>query len=47
MRLVEINPRKDFIMKDQLVVVAGGGGFIGGNLVADLRRQGYKNYLVK
>jgi GDP-D-mannose 3',5'-epimerase len=29
-------------MKDQLVVVAGGGGFIGGNLVADLRRQGYK-----
>jgi GDP-D-mannose 3', 5'-epimerase len=29
-------------MKDQLVVVAGGGGFIGGNLVADLRKQGYK-----
>lgn len=29
-------------MKDQLVVVAGGGGFIGGSLVADLRRQGYK-----
>jgi nucleoside-diphosphate-sugar epimerase len=29
-------------MKDQLVVVNGGGGFIGGNLVADLRRQGYK-----
>jgi nucleoside-diphosphate-sugar epimerase len=28
-------------MKDQLVVVAGGGGFIGGSLVADLRRQGY------
>jgi len=29
-------------MKDQLIVVNGGGGFIGGNLVADLRRQGYK-----
>lgn len=29
-------------MKDQLVVVNGGGGFIGGNLVADLRRQGFK-----
>ncbi|MHB1033103.1 MAG: NAD-dependent epimerase/dehydratase family protein [Pirellulales bacterium] len=28
-------------MKNQLVVVNGGGGFIGGNLVADLRRQGY------
>jgi nucleoside-diphosphate-sugar epimerase len=27
--------------KDQLVVVAGGGGFIGGHLVADLRRQGF------
>jgi len=29
-------------MKDQLVVVTGGGGFIGGNLIADLRGQGYK-----
>ena len=29
-------------MKDDLVVVTGGGGFIGGHLVADLRRQGYK-----
>jgi nucleoside-diphosphate-sugar epimerase len=29
-------------MKDQLIVVNGAGGFIGGNLVADLRRQGYK-----
>ncbi|HWB82682.1 MAG TPA: NAD-dependent epimerase/dehydratase family protein [Bryobacteraceae bacterium] len=28
--------------KDQLVVVTGGGGFIGGALVADFRRQGYK-----
>jgi nucleoside-diphosphate-sugar epimerase len=29
-------------MKDKLVVVAGGGGFIGGHLVAHLRRQGVK-----
>lgn len=29
-------------MKDELVVVTGGGGFIGGHLVAELRRQGYK-----
>src|SRR5688572_23178806 len=28
-------------MKDGLVVVAGGGGFIGGHLVARLRQQGY------
>jgi GDP-D-mannose 3', 5'-epimerase len=28
--------------KDELVVVAGADGFIGGSLVADLRRQGYK-----
>ena len=28
-------------MKDELVVVAGGGGFIGGHLVARLRSQGY------
>jgi nucleoside-diphosphate-sugar epimerase len=27
--------------KNELVVVAGAGGFIGGSLVADLRRQGY------
>jgi nucleoside-diphosphate-sugar epimerase len=27
--------------KDQLVVVTGAGGFIGGHLIADLRRQGY------
>ena len=27
--------------QDDLIVVAGGGGFIGGNLVADLRRQGF------
>jgi len=27
--------------KDDLVVVCGAGGFIGGHLVADLRRQGY------
>ncbi len=28
-------------MKEQLTVVAGAGGFIGGSLVADLRRKGY------
>jgi len=28
-------------MKDQLIVVAGGGGFIGGHLVADLLRRGH------
>ena len=30
-------------MKSQKIVVCGGGGFIGGHLVADLRRQGYSN----
>jgi GDP-D-mannose 3', 5'-epimerase len=29
------------MMKDKLIVVAGGGGFIGGHLVADFRRKGY------
>jgi GDP-D-mannose 3', 5'-epimerase len=29
-------------MNDQIIVVAGGGGFIGGALVAGLRRQGYR-----
>src|SRR3974390_3461669 len=29
-------------MHDKLVVVTGGGGFIGGALVASLRKQGYK-----
>jgi nucleoside-diphosphate-sugar epimerase len=28
--------------KDDLVVVTGGGGFIGGHLIADLRARGYK-----
>src|SRR5271166_5359744 len=28
---------------DQLIVVPGGGGFIGGALVASLRQQGYKH----
>jgi nucleoside-diphosphate-sugar epimerase len=28
-------------MKNELIVVAGAGGFIGGHLVADLKRQGY------
>jgi nucleoside-diphosphate-sugar epimerase len=34
---------KDGSMKDKLVVVAGAGGFIGGSLVSDLRRQGCRN----
>lgn len=29
-------------MSDKRVLVAGGGGFIGGHLVADLRRHGYR-----
>jgi nucleoside-diphosphate-sugar epimerase len=28
--------------KDDLVLVTGGGGFIGGHLIAELRRQGYR-----
>ena len=30
-------------MKNELIVVAGGGGFIGGHLVADFLRRGYSN----
>ena len=30
-------------MNDQLILVAGGGGFIGGHLVARLREQGHEN----
>ena len=30
-------------MKNPEIVVCGGGGFIGGHLIADLRRQGVKN----
>ncbi len=30
-------------MSSEMIVVCGGGGFIGGHLVADLRRQGFKN----
>ena len=29
--------------KNQLIVVCGAGGFIGGHLIADLRRQGCTN----
>jgi nucleoside-diphosphate-sugar epimerase len=29
-------------MKDELVVITGAGGFIGGSMIADFRRQGYK-----
>ena len=27
--------------KDQLIVVGGGGGFIGGNMIADFRKRGF------
>src|SRR6185295_16639393 len=33
----------DCIMKSEKIVVCGGGGFIGGHLVADLVRQGYQD----
>lgn len=33
----------DALMKNEKVVVCGGGGFIGGHLVADLVRQGYQD----
>ena len=36
------NPNID-IMLTQLIVVCGGGGFIGGHLVGDLRRQGFQH----
>ncbi|MGH9672229.1 MAG: NAD-dependent epimerase/dehydratase family protein, partial [Bryobacteraceae bacterium] len=29
-------------MPDELIVVTGAGGFIGGSLVAELRRKGYR-----
>ena len=29
-------------MKDSITLVTGAGGFIGGAMVADFRRQGYK-----
>ena len=32
--------------KDSLVTVAGGGGFIGGHLVDDLRKKGFKRIRV-
>ena len=32
--------------KNGLIVVAGGGGFIGGALIADLRKQGYKRHQI-
>jgi nucleoside-diphosphate-sugar epimerase len=33
---------QNLIGKDDLIVVTGGGGFIGGHLVADLRAKGYR-----
>jgi len=33
-------------MSEKLIVIAGGGGFIGGHLVADVVRQGHKNIRV-
>jgi GDP-D-mannose 3',5'-epimerase len=30
------------VAKDDLVVITGGGGFIGGHLIADLRRKGFR-----
>src|SRR5678815_2472022 len=29
--------------KDKMILVAGAGGFIGGAMVGELRRQGYRN----
>ena len=29
-------------MKNELAVITGAGGFIGGSLVADFRKQGYR-----
>ena len=29
-------------MKDELVLITGAGGFIGGAMVAQFRRQGYR-----
>lgn len=33
---------EDLAAKDDLIVVTGGGGFIGGHLIADLRKKGYR-----
>src|SRR5208337_2979797 len=33
--------QKESTMSDKLIVVTGGGGFIGGSLVASLRQKGY------
>ena len=33
---------ENLIAKDDVIVVTGGGGFIGGHLVSDLAQRGYK-----
>ena len=35
--------KEEGIMKDNLILVTGAGGFIGGHLIAELRRQGKRN----
>jgi nucleoside-diphosphate-sugar epimerase len=40
--LIENPEGEKHSMKDELILVTGGGGFIGGSLVAELRRQGCK-----
>jgi len=45
-RLMSNNLPERKLMKSGLIVVAGGGGFIGGHLVANLLKNGHQNILV-